>query len=404
MRQIAWLPCRTFGCRPRRTGAEALYESVRSPGCGAAARRPLIRRRRPADRLSGHLRDRVLPHAQRHDAVASAGDLSEPEEDLRSRFRPYRAGHPHLPGDLVAAAAARRPLHRQARRAVRAADRDDRDVPGTPAAGVREFLCAASGRCGDGRHRLVGVPSGEFARGAYGGGAAARFRAIHVPVGRQHRHGARRAGRGLHRRRRRAARHRLVLRDGGDRDPRAVPRRPLVQASWPGAREEGERRAGERGAAAGCGCARARHPRRADLLEVRLSREPVELLHVLSHREIPSVGAECAAASVPVPGRRRGGNGDGRAARRPLRAQAAHLVLDPGRAAVHARAALRQSVLDQRAQRVRGTDACERVSRHRRLRSGAGAGESRRGQRLVLRAFVRHGRTGRGCARMARRS
>ena len=50
-----------------------------------------------------------------------------------------------------------------------------------------------------------------------------------------------------------------------------------------------------------------------------------------------------------------------------------------------------------------GAHAGERLPRHRRLRTGAGAGEGRHDLRAVLRPVLRHGRIGRGRARLARR-
>ena len=87
------------------------------------------------------------------------------------------------------------------------------------------------------------------------------------------------------------------------------------------------------------------------VLEERLHVEPEFVLHLLPDPEIRRVGAERAASSVRLPGRRRGRDLHRRPDRRPYRAQAGDLVLDPGRFPVRADAALRQPDVDRRAER-----------------------------------------------------
>ena len=96
-----------------------------------------------------------------------------------------------------------------------------------------------------------------------------------------------------------------------------------------------------------------RHQRAAgaDLLQVLLPGEHHQLLHLLSDRPLPRLGAQLADAPVRVPrlGRARHAcSADRWATARP---QVHHLGLDPRRAALHAAAAARQSVLDRRADR-----------------------------------------------------
>ena len=65
---------------------------------------------------------------------------------------------------------------------------------------------------------------------------------------------------------------------------------------------------------------------------------------VLSDRHVPRLGAERAAAPVRVPRRRGGRHDPRRARRRSVRPQVRDLGIDPRRAAVHARAAVREPV------------------------------------------------------------
>ncbi len=95
----------------------------------------------------------------------------------------------------------------------------------------------------------------------------------------------------------------------------------------------------------------ARRPRPAGVLEVLLPGQPEQLLHVLSDPQVRCVGAERADPSVRLPVRRRGRHDGRRADRRQDRPQVGDLGVDPRRGTVHAAAAVRQPVLDRRAQR-----------------------------------------------------
>ena len=133
--------------------------------------------------------------------------------------------------------------------------------------------------------------------------------------------------------------HCLVFIDrvSGDRDP--VADRRLVQAA-----DRDQEIRGGRAPSGPAGFAarqnRARGAGRAAVLKAALRVEPVELLHLLSDRQVSGVDAGGAALSLHLPCRQRGGRVLRRTARRPLRPQIRHLVLDPRRAAVHAGAAL----------------------------------------------------------------
>ena len=94
---------------------------------------------------------------------------------------------------------------------------------------------------------------------------------------------------------------------------------------------------------------RAAGARRADLLEVLLSRQPEQLLHLLLDQQVRAVGAERADSPVRVPRRGGGGNDSRRPDRRSHRAEVGDLGIDPRRLSVHVRAAARQPVLDRRA-------------------------------------------------------
>ena len=115
------------------------------------------------------------------------------KDELLAVVRPDRPDHADLSDHRVAAATARRHLHRQASEAVFAAGRHGLHA-GRPAADVdrAELRRAAAGR-GAGRLRVVGVSSGIVAGRAHGLGRPARTRAVAVPGGRQCGH--RRSGR-----------------------------------------------------------------------------------------------------------------------------------------------------------------------------------------------------------------
>ncbi len=95
----------------------------------------------------------------------------------------------------------------------------------------------------------------------------------------------------------------------------------------------------------------ARRADRADVLEVLLSFEPEQLLHVLPDQKFHVAVPERRDASVRVPRRSGGGHDHRRPDRRPHRPQIRDLGLDSRRAAVQPRAAVRESVLDGHSQR-----------------------------------------------------
>jgi FSR family fosmidomycin resistance protein-like MFS transporter len=101
--------------------------------------------------------------------------------------------------------------------------------------------------------------------------------------------------------------------------------------------------------ASGCPKLAARHDRaggagRAVVLQAALRVEPVELLHLLSDRQVRRLDPGGSTLSVHLPRRERGGRVLRRTAGRSLRPQIRDLVFDPRRAAVHAGAALCRSV------------------------------------------------------------
>ena len=151
------------------------------------------------------------------------------------------------------------------------------------------------------------------------------------------------------------------------------------------------------------GADRARRPGAAHLHQEHLHGEPVELLHLLRHREVRRVGAGFAAHAVPVP-RRFGGRHPARRRRSAtVSGRSRDLVLDPRRAAVHAGAALRQPVLGERAGRPDRPDHLVGLLGHRRHGAGTRAWPGRHDRRHLLRLRLRHGRPCRGRARRRRR-
>ena len=122
-------------------------------------------------------------------------------------------------------------------------------------------------------------------------------------------------------------------------------------------------RPGSSDALARPGAARARCADRADLLQVRLPHEHLELLHLLSDPPLRHGRPERAAPPVRLPGRGGRRHHHRRPGGRPVRPEAGDLVLDPRRPAVHARPAVRESGLDRRAERRRSASSSPRRSR-----------------------------------------
>ena len=191
---------------------------------------------------------------------------------------------------------------RQASEAVFAARRHGLHACRTVADVGRAQLRRAAGGGGTGRLRFVGVPSGIVAGGAHGVGRTARARAVAVSGRRQCGFVARPAARRVDRDSARPAQHRVVFGGRARRDRRADADRPLVQGASVG--EEGAQRRRSRHAVAQQGHVRNGRADPAGVLEVFLSGQHQQLLHLLSDRQVPSAGAGRAGSSVRVPAAR----------------------------------------------------------------------------------------------------
>ncbi len=272
--------------------------------CTSRLQRPLERSATPAfpgrqPGIPGHHRDRRLPPAQRHDAVAAAGDLSGHQGWPGPEFRTDRPGHAGLPGHRLAAAAAGRRVCGPPTYAARA-PRWHAVHAGGPG---RAFGCAplraGAHRRGADRHRLLGIPPGSLARRAHGLGRTSWTRAVDVPGRRQQRPGPGSARRGTGGSALRAVEPGAVRAAGAavrchpvERQrlvppPRAgAPARRRVASAEPGCRRSGDRPTRDRAAAA------------ADLLEVHLPDQHDQLFHVLSDPSLRCVDPRRAAAPV----------------------------------------------------------------------------------------------------------
>ncbi len=290
---------------------------------------------RPGRRHAGADRAQRDASAQRHDAVADPGDLSDHQDGLWAGFRPDRSDHPDLPDHGLAVPAPGRRLYRQEPDALF----DGRRHGLHPHRADRPRLCrqlwAAADLGGLRRARLLDLPPGSDPHGAQRLGRAARVGAGHLPGRRPDGRRAGAAARGLHHRAARAGEPGLVLGHGparhgaDDLDGRALCRAAAPES---GGRARGQGRDGARGAGALGGSGRLRgdgagHPA---VLEERLFAELQLVLHLLPDREIRGQRADLAGHAVPVPGLL-GGRRDLRGhPRRPDRPQQDHLVLDPG--------------------------------------------------------------------------
>ena len=243
---------------------------------------------------------------------------------------------------------------------------------------------------------LIGVGSAVFhpesSRIARAGvRRSARLRAVVLSDRRQRRIVARPAARGVHRRCRAA---RAASR--GFRSSRSSASR-FSGASGAGTRTRGDASRGRDRAGGRRPACRARVVRRgiailliARVLEVRVPREPDELLHVLPDSQVSAFRADRAAPSVRAfSARCRGGHVRRRADRRSRRPQGRDLGVDPRRAAVHADAAVRQSLLDRGAQRRDRPDPRVGVLRDSRVRPGTCAAARRPRVGALLRFCVR---------------
>ncbi len=287
------------------------------PGGGTSTRR----QGGGKDRAGGADRDQLLPHAERHDAVAAAVDLSDAQGELRARFRPGRPHHPDVPGDGIAAAADDRALHRPQAEALCARHRHGFHLLRPAAAVLRHQLSDAAAGGGDGRHRIVGVPSGILARGAARLGRAAWLGAVLVPGRRQRRLGDRTAGGRLHRAAARAGRGRLVLLRRAGGDPGADAGWRLVQRTSGRPCAQGAARDEAEPADAPAGRRRARRAAGPHVFQVLLHRQPQQLLHLLHDRSVRRAGAAGADLSLHL-SRRRSRSARWRAARSATRSGA----------------------------------------------------------------------------------
>ncbi len=168
--------------------------------------------------------------AQRHDAVAAAGHLSDHQGRLRPRLRPDRPDHAGVPAHRLAAAAGGRHVYRPAAAALLAGRRHGLHAGRPDRAGARRQLRAAADRRGADRHRLVDLPPRVDAHGAHGLGRPARLCAVAVPGRRTGGAVARAAAGSLHRRAARAGEHLLVLAGGAAGDGAAAAGGAVVQA------------------------------------------------------------------------------------------------------------------------------------------------------------------------------
>ena len=242
------------------------------------------------------------------------------------------------------------------------------------------MLLLAAGADG---HRLVGLPSGVVAGGAHGVGRPARPRAVGLSGRRQFRH--RRSGRCSRRSScvprgqssiawcslRRAARDRRCSSRVGSWSASIAP------AGRTGAAPHG-RQPRHRACRAGTWCCALRDPRRADLLEVLLSGQPDQLLHVLSDQQVPRLGAERADSPVRV-SRRASPPAPSSADRSAIASAAKYVIWGSilGVLPFTLAAALRQPVLDRRPDGGHRPDPRVGVLGDPGLRAGTGAGPRR---------------------------
>ena len=304
-------------------------------------------RRAHAHRLRDSCQHQRLPSVERHDAVVAARHFSDPEEQLRPRFRTDRIDRAGESAHGVAAAARRRDVHGPPSTPVLPGRRHELHARRSAAARNDGDVRAAAPGSGARRRRLVGISPRVVTDRTPRVGRTARVRSIVLPDGRQPRLLNRPVTRRVHRPAPRPAEHRLVLAGGSRRDRDSVARRPMVFAAsghW------------RRQTVGGCdayvepspGVAGDGRADRARLLEIRLPVESGQLLHVLPHSQIRPLGAKRAAAPVRLPCRRRDWHLRRRPGRRSHRPQVRDLGIDPGRAAFQPGAALRQPVLDRR--------------------------------------------------------
>ena len=178
-------------------------------------------------------RDQLLPPAERHDAGAPAGGLSDPARRVQPQLRPGRDADLHLPTHRLVAAAADRFLYRSSAAALFAGLRHGRDAcrAGDPGPGAQLFRPA--GRRHDAGARLGRLSSGIVAHRPAGLRRGPWAGAIAVPGRRQFRRRAGAARRRILCPAARAGRTRLVCARRPGRRGHPDGRGPLVQAQRP---------------------------------------------------------------------------------------------------------------------------------------------------------------------------
>ena len=127
------------------------------------------------------------------------------------------------------------------------------------------------------------------------------------------------------------------------------------------------------------------------VLEVLLSFQHLQLLHLLPDQQISSLGAKRADSPVRFPGSDRAGHLRRRPDRRSHRPQVRHLVLHSRGPPVHLGTALRESVLDRHSHGVHWPDSGVGICGHYCLCAGVASRQDRHGLRTVSRICLRHG-------------
>ena len=262
-------------------------------------KQPCQRVRRGPDQPIGHAHPRRLcarTPGQRPDPGRAAVDLPHAQGQLRPDLHPGRPDHLDLPGHRFAAAALDRFLHRSPSQAAAVASRHGLHVDRHHAAVHGRQLPDDSSGVGPDRHRLLHLSPGNLAGRAPGFGGTLRSGAVHLPGRRQHRIGLRPAAGGRHRHSVRPGTRGLVRSDCSVRRGIAVRNQPLVprppqpvQGPSRPARHPWPVQGAGQGGAGGAGA--------AGVLQVFLHGQLHQLLHLLPHRKVRSLGGQFATAT-----------------------------------------------------------------------------------------------------------